>query len=75
MCVRASVYLVVLSVQQEVDGDEVVVVGWGPHVEDEAVDAVLQEGPEKPAQSEEQGEHVLVDSNGEIWKDTRVTQT
>lgn len=42
---RCSVclYLVVLSVQEEVKHDEVVVVGWWLHVKDKTMDAVLDE--------------------------------
>ncbi len=36
-------HLVVLTMQQEVQHDEVIIVGRRAHVEDEAMDAVLDE--------------------------------
>lgn len=59
-------YLVVLPVQEEVKRDEVVVMGRGLHVKDKAVDAVLHEGPQEPAQQEQRQEEVLVDRDGNI---------
>lgn len=58
--------LVVLPMQEEVYGDEVVVMGRGLHVKDKAMDAVLDEGPEEPAHHEEHWEQVLMDWDGEI---------
>lgn len=56
----------VLAVQQEVQRDEVVVVSRRLHVEDEAVDAVLHEGPQEPAHQEQDGEHGFMDGDGEV---------
>ena len=62
--------LVVLAVQEEVQRDEVVVMSWWFHVEDEAMDAVLDERPQEPAQQEEHQEHVLMHRDGEVWEHT-----
>lgn len=56
----------VLSVQEEVYCDEVVVVGWRFHVKDKAMDAVLDERPQEPAHQKEQWENVLMDGDGEV---------
>lgn len=65
MCVCVC-YLVVLPVQEEVKHDEVVVVGRGLHVEDKAMDAVLDKRPQEPAQQKEWREHVFVDRDGHV---------
>lgn len=41
------------------------------HVEDEAVDAVLNEGPQEPANHEKDRKHMLRDRYGEICKSKR----
>lgn len=63
-------HLVVLPVQEEVKGDEIVVMCWWFHVEDKAMDAVLDEGPQEPAQHKKRQENVLMDRNGEVWEHT-----
>lgn len=60
------VYLVVLSMQQEVKHDEIVVVGRRFHVKDKAMDAVLHQGPHEPAQQEQRQEKVLMDGDGDV---------
>lgn len=65
---RWRVYLVVLSVQEEVKCDEVVVMGWWFHVKDKAMDAVLHEGPQEPAHHKEQQKSVFMDQDGEVWE-------
>lgn len=57
-----------LSVQEEVYRDKVVVVGRRFHVKDKAMDAVLDERPQEPAQQKEQREAVLVDRDGDAWQ-------
>lgn len=57
----------VLSVQEEVKRDKVVVMGRRFHVKDKAVDAILDERPQEPAKQKEQWENVLMDGNGEVW--------
>lgn len=61
-------YLVVLSVQEEVQRDEVVVMSWWFHMKDKAVDAVLDERPQEPARQKEHWENVLMDRDREFWK-------
>lgn len=61
--------LMMLPMQEEVYGDEVVVMGRGLHVKDKAVNAVLDEGPEEPAHHEEHWEQVLMDWDGEVCSD------
>ena len=61
----------VLAVQQEVYGDEVVVVGGRFQVEDEAVDAVLDEGPQEPAGHEQHWETVRRDLLRVVWEEHR----
>lgn len=66
VCVCVFVYLVVLSMQEKVKRDEVVVMSWRLHVEDKAMDAVLDERPQEPAEQKERWEHVLMDRDGEV---------
>lgn len=68
--VAVGFYLVVLSMQEEVKCDEVVVMGWWFHVKDKAMDAVLDERPQEPAQQKEHWENVLMDWDGEVWEHT-----
>lgn len=63
-------YLVVLSVQEEVQHDEVVVMSWWFHVKDKAMDAVLDERPQEPARQKEHWENVLMDRDRDVWKHT-----
>ena len=70
--VAVCVYLVVLSVQEEVYRDEVVVMGWWFHVKDKAMDAVLDERPQEPARQKEQWENVLMDRDREVWEHTQI---
>lgn len=56
----------VLTVQQEVQRDEVIIVGGWAHVEDEAMDAVLDKRPQKHAKHEDERKAVLVDQNGVV---------
>ena len=66
VCVHCGVYFVVLSMEQEVDRDEIVIVRrWG-HVENKTMDAVLYEGPQEHAKQEDHGETVLMDQDGVI---------
>lgn len=58
----------VLPVQKEVYRNEVVVMSRRFHVEDEAVDAVLNEGPQEPAHHEQDRKRMLRDRYGEICK-------
>lgn len=58
----------VLTVQQEVQHDEVIIVGGRAHVEDEAMDAVLHERPQKHAEHENERKAVFVDQNGVVYK-------
>lgn len=55
-----------LTVQQEVQRDEVIIVGGWAHVEDEAMDAVLDKWPQKHAKHEDEWKAVLVDQNGVV---------
>lgn len=64
-------YLVVLPMQEEVKHDEVVVVGRRLHVENKAMDAVLDKRPQEPTQQKERWEHVLVDRDGQVWGHTQ----
>lgn len=57
----------VLSVQQEVQHDEVVVMGWRFHVKDKAMDAVLDQRPQEPAHHKERREKVGMDREGDVW--------
>lgn len=52
-------HLVVLSVHDKMQHDEVMAVAGGLHVEQEAVDEVLHKSPDKHAQHEEAYEHRL----------------
>lgn len=63
---QVCLYLVVLSVQEEVKRDKVVVMGGRFHVKDKAMDAILDERPQEPAKQKEQRENVLMDRNGEV---------
>ena len=49
--------------------------GWRFHVKDKAMDAVLHEGPQKPAHHKEQREDVLMDGDGEVWKEEGMRDT
>lgn len=60
------VYLVVLSVQEEVKRDEIVVMGRWFHVKDKTMDAVLDEGPHEPAHQKQRQEKVLMDWDGDV---------
>lgn len=51
----------VLPMEEEVKCDEIIVVGRRTHVEQEAMDAVLDKGPNKHPEQEEEWEPVLVD--------------
>lgn len=62
----------VLTMEEEVKCDEVIVVGWWTHVEQEAMDAVLDEGPHEHSKQEEEWEPVLVDQKGVVWKNTGI---
>lgn len=59
-------HLVVLPVQQEVQRDEVIIVGGRTHVEHEAMDAILHEGPDEHPEHEEEREQVLMDRDVEL---------
>ncbi len=59
-------HLVVLTMQQEVQHDEVIIVGRRAHVEDETMDAVLDEWPQEHAEHEDKRKAVLVDQNGVV---------
>lgn len=65
----------VLTMEEEVKCNEVIVVGWWTHVEQEAMDAVLDKGPQKHPEQEEKWEPVLVDQNGVFWKYTGIEMT
>lgn len=65
-CGVMRVYLVVLSMQEEVKRDEIVVMGWRLHVKDKAMDAVLDERPQEPAHQKERQEEVLMDGDGDV---------
>lgn len=60
------VYLVVLSMQEKVKRDEIVVMGRWFHVKDKAMDAVLDEGPHEPAHQKQRQEKVLMDGDGDV---------
>lgn len=66
MQVNETTHLVVLTVQQEVQCDEVIIVGGWTHVEDEAMDAVLDKRPKEHTEHENKWKGVLVDQNGVI---------
>lgn len=68
-------YLMVLPMKQEMDCDEVIVVGRRAHVEQEAMDAVLDEGPHEHPNQEEERETVLVDQEGVLWRYTGTKTT
>lgn len=59
-------HLVVLTVQQEVQRDEVIIVGGWTQVEDEAMDAVFDKRPKEHTEHEKKWKGVLVDQNGVI---------
>ncbi len=59
-------HLVVLTMQQEVQHDKVIIVGGRAHMEDEAMDAVLDERPQEHAEHEDERKAVLVDRNGVV---------
>lgn len=42
--------------------------GWWFHVEDKAMDAVLDERPQEPARQKEQRESVLMDRDRDVWE-------
>lgn len=54
-----ATHLVVLAVHDKMQRDEVIAVTGGLHVEQEAVDEVLDEAPKEHPQHEEPGEHGL----------------
>lgn len=58
----------VLTMEEEVKCDEVIVVGWRAHVEHEAMDTVLKKGPHEHPKKEEEREPVLVDHNRVLWR-------
>lgn len=41
------------------------------HVEDKAMDAVLDERPQEPPHQKQRHEHGLMDGDGEVWEHTR----
>ena len=50
--------------------------GWWFHVEDKAMDTVLDERPQEPAHQKEQWESVLMDWDRDVWEHTHThTQT
>lgn len=59
-------YLVVLPVQEKVKRNEIVVMGRRFHVKDKAMDAVLDERPQEPAQQKQRQEEVLMDGDGDV---------
>lgn len=61
-------HLMMLSVQQEVNGDEVIVVGGRAHVKDEAMDAIFDEGPDDHAHHKDEGKAVLVHQEGIVCR-------
>lgn len=63
---KENTHLVVLTVQQEVQHDEVIIVGRWAHVEDEAMDAVFDKRPNEHTDHENKWKGVLVDQNGVI---------
>lgn len=67
--IKPFFYLMVLAMQKEVQRNEVVVMSRRFHVEDEAVDAVLDERPQGPTQQKKEWEHVLMDRDGELCKE------
>lgn len=67
---EVRLYLVVLSVQQEVKRNEVVVMGRWFHVKDKAMDTVLDERPQEPARQKERRENVLMDRDRKVWEHT-----
>lgn len=60
----------VLTMEEEVKCDEIIVVGWRAHVEQEAMDTVLEKGPDEHPEQEEEWEPVLVDQKGVLWRCT-----
>ena len=68
-------HLMVLAVQQEVDGDEVIVVCRWTHVEHEAMDAVLNKRPHEHSRHKDEGKAVLMDQDGMIWHEATHTNT
>lgn len=55
--------------------DEVIVVGRRAHVEQEAMDTVLDKGPHEHPKQEEEWEPVLVDQKGVLWRHTKIKMT
>lgn len=62
----------VLPMEEEVNSDEVIVVGWWAHVEQKAMDAVLDERPHEHPDQKKEWEPVLVDQKGVLWRCTGI---
>ena len=60
-----------LPMQQEMQGDEIVVTSGWLHVEDKAMDEVLKQGPQEHPQEEDEGEVVFVDGDGVLYTTRR----
>lgn len=65
----------VLTMEEKVKCDEVIVMGWRAHVKQEAMDAVLDKGPQEHPQQEDEWEPVLVDQKGVLWRRTEINMT
>lgn len=60
-----------LPMQQEMQRDEIVVTSRWLHVEDKAMDEVLEQGPQEHPHEEDEGEEVFVDRDGVLYTTRR----